>query len=379
MEFFDRNLRSAYRGLLRTRQATTVLCCMRGYGALIAFIVPTVLLDGELVWAQGVDIASPGGMLADASPSDEGSTSRERAKALYEEGLVAYRSGKYSDAIDKLLEADKVMPHAAFSYNIALVYEAMGDSRSVLRWLRRHVRQSGNDSIAEGTWRKVRKFEKELQAQGLQQVTIVSNVDGATVWIDGHALGMSPFTTEIIPGSHSVTVAFEGYEPVQKSFELRADKSIDVEVLLSVLKEKPFEVGKTDTEKGVILSSRFTVAGFVVPEDSRQSFLSKIRPWTWAGLGAGVAMLGGAAIFEVKRRYDEDDARHASQVQYQAKWDDANISKNIARVLLVSGVAVTAMGLSLLTVDLTRGGTKTSASVESCDGLGTCVSMRGSF
>jgi hypothetical protein len=352
---------------------------MRGYGALIALIIPTVLLDGELVWAQTVDITSSDGISADASPSDEGSSIRERAKALYEAGLIAYRAGKYSDAIDQLLEADKVMPHAAFSYNIALVYEAMGDSRSALRWLRRHVRQSGNDTIAEGTWRKVKKFEKELQAQGLQQVTIVANVNGATVWIDGHALGMSPFTTEIVPGSHSVTVAFEGYEPVQKSFELRADKSIDVEVLLIAKKEKPVELDKTVAGKDVILLSRFTVAGGVVPADSTQPFLSKIRPWTWAGLGVGVAMLGGAAIFEVKRRNDEDDARHASQVQYQAKWDDVNSSKNIARVLLVSGVAATAMGLSLLTVDLTRGGTKTSANVESCDGLGTCVSMRGSF
>jgi tetratricopeptide (TPR) repeat protein len=352
---------------------------MRGYGALIAFIIPAVLLDGELAWAQGVDVASRDGISAEASPSGEGSSSRERAKVLYEEGLVAYRAGKYSDAIDKLLEADKVMPHAAFSYNIALVYEAMGDSRSALRWLRRHVRQSGNDAIAEGTWRKVRKFEKELQAQGLQQVTIVSNVDGATVWIDGHALGMSPFTTEIIPGSHSVTVASEGYEPAQKSFELRADKSIDLEVLLSALKEKPVELEKSNAERSDILSSRFTVTGSVVPANSRESFLSKIRPWTWAGLGTGVAMLGGATIFEVKRRYDEDDARHASQVQYQAKWDDENRSKNIARVFLVGGVAVTAVGLSLLTVDLTRGGAKTSASVESCDGLGTCVTMRGRF
>jgi hypothetical protein len=348
---------------------------MRGARTLTVAIVVSVIANVRGAWAQEAAPVGASGVVAPPSTDGETTQSRERAKSLYEAGLVAYRAGRFSDAIDKLLEADRIMPHAAFSYNIALVYEAMKDSRSALRWLRSHVRQSGNEAVAETTFAKVRKFEKELQAQGLQQVTVVSNVAGATVWIDGHALGMTPFTLEIVPGSHLVSVAKEGYEPVQKAFELRADRSMDVEVALVARSSKPSEPTETVSE-GKPLESRFVVTGVVTPTRDARVHL---RPWTWVSLGVGAALFGGAALFEVKRRNDEDSARGASQADYQSRWDVVDTSKTVSRILLVGGVAVTAAGFSLLTLDLTRRGNAAQASFAPCLGIGACVSMRGRF
>ncbi|MGE5782975.1 MAG: PEGA domain-containing protein, partial [Myxococcales bacterium] len=193
------------------------------------------------------DTASPAAATAGAS-SESGSGSaadaaaRERAKQLYEQGQLAYRQGRYSEAIDKLLEADRAMPNAAFSYNIALVYEKMGDQRSALRWLRSYLRQSGKGVNDEATQAKVRKFEGELQARGLQQVSILSNPAGATLQVDGHALGLTPFTTELTPGMHRLALSLPGYALVQKDFELRSDRSLDVEV---TLEEQPAEEAPT--------------------------------------------------------------------------------------------------------------------------------------
>ncbi len=55
------------------------------------------LLNGAgLAMGQSADPSMPNDAAsAGANPN------RERAKQLYEEGLTAYRAGKYSDAIDK--------------------------------------------------------------------------------------------------------------------------------------------------------------------------------------------------------------------------------------------------------------------------------------
>ena len=118
---------------------------MFGHRTVVLLVTTAASLFGSAAGGAEPNDAPPESARATDTPNV-----RERAKAFYEEGLKAYRAGKYSDAIDKLLEAERVMPNVAFSYNIALVYEAMGDERSALRWLRGYLRQSaaGTDQAA---------------------------------------------------------------------------------------------------------------------------------------------------------------------------------------------------------------------------------------
>jgi tetratricopeptide (TPR) repeat protein len=303
---------------------------------------------------------------------------REQAKALYEQGLAAYRDKKYSDAIDKLLEADRVMPNAAFSYNIALVYEAMGDNRSALRWLRNYLRQSSKGSEETATLGKVRKLEAELQAKGMQQVSIVTNPPGATLSIDGQAVGITPFTTEITPGSHRAAVTLEGYAPTNQTFELRPDRSMDIEIALVAAKVTPIPVAPAPASAA---PSKPAIARIEVasppPVSDRPS--RQVQPWTWISLGVGTALFGGAVYFEVKRRDAEDKAKAASQADYQTKYDKMDGPQTAARVLAVVGSVAIATGVVLLTVDLTRRGPTRTAALGSCATGGLCAAMRGEF
>ena len=58
---------------------------------------------------------------------------REQAKAEYRKGAEAFSDGRYKDAIDFFLAANKIAPLPAFSYNIGLSYEEMGDDARALR------------------------------------------------------------------------------------------------------------------------------------------------------------------------------------------------------------------------------------------------------
>jgi len=316
----------------------------------------------------------------DDNPSAVSEAQKQHAKELYQKGVAAYRAGQFSDAIDKLLDADRVMPNAAFSYNIALAYQAMGDERSALRWLRGYLRQSTKKD--EKAAEKVRLLEAELQAKGLQQVTVLSKPGGATLRIDGSVLGLTPFTTEIVPGSHYVTLTLDGYKTVQKSLELRPERSVDVDITL-----EPVEtVASTDVSTQPALSASPTLAPVPAPNqapppptsDSGQPSRS-VRPLTWASVGTGTALLGASIVFEFMRASAETKARGATQSDYPSDYDTMKSRQTVARVLAITGGVVLTAGIILLTVDLTHTGPIKSASIKGCGTGSLCTSLEGSF
>lgn len=328
--------------------------------------------------------ASVGDGQAPPPPTPADVEARDRAKQLYEQGVSAFREGRYSDAIDKLLEADHVMPNAAFSYNIALVYEKMGDERSALRWLRNYLRQSAQPNADAATVAKVRKLESALQSQGLQQVSILSEPPGATIQLDGRALGITPFTTEITPGIHRISLTLEGYESAQRDFELRPDRSTDVAFAL-VTRPQALPLAAS-SEAATMPAAKEIPAPILRPVPARSTVLSvepssssRIRPLTWIGLGAGALLLGGSGVVELERRRQQGVAEDAPQTTYQPAYDGMETRKIVARVLLVAGSAALATGTTLLVIDLTRTKRSSTALLSGCGTAGICAAMRGRF
>jgi hypothetical protein len=104
-----------------------------------------------------------------------------------------------------------------------------------------------------------------------------------------------------------------------------------------------------------------------------------VKPWTWISLGVGTALLGGALVFEVKRRSAEDDAKSASQEIFLDRYDRMESAQTTARLLAGAGSVVLAAGLGLLTYDLTRSGPSRSATLGTCLSAGLCAGLRGQF
>jgi hypothetical protein len=270
------------------------------------------------------------------------------------------------------------MPNAAFSYNIALVYQAMGDKRSALRWLRGYLRQTDKkDDLA--TIEKVRGLEAELQSRGIQQVTVLSNPAGATLRIDGNALGITPFTLEMAPGSHQASLTLDGYQPAQQAFELRPDRSMDLDIVMTPAVQTSSPVSAAPQSLGPVNASAPTIVQNVAPPSDLTRPSARVRPLTWVSLGVGTALFGGAVVFELKREKDEKDARSASQLDYQTTYDRMHSAQTAARVLAVAGTVVLTTGVVLLTVDLTHKGSTQSAYVASCGPQGICAALRGQF
>src|SRR6185295_15125674 len=158
---------------------------------------------------------------------------RELAKAHYETGTAAYEEHRYREAIDELSCANQLLKSPAFSYNIAVTYEAMSDAASALRWYREHAREGGAEVDTPALRAKLAELEAKLQSRGVQQVTVRSLPSAAVLSIDDQPSGLTPFSVELRPGRHRYRLTATGQQTAEGWFELRPDRALDVAVELT--------------------------------------------------------------------------------------------------------------------------------------------------
>ena len=263
-----------------------------------------------------------------ASPNAEPSLEARRAQAKlkYQQGAEAYSAGSYSDAVDFFLEADRLAPSAPLSFNVARAYGNLGDEAGALRWYRDYLRRASEAENAFDVRVTVGALAAALAKKGVQQLTVLSTPSGATVAIDGRPLGVAPWTGELAPGKHHVSLTLRGYADAERNITLPKGEPIDVGLELH---EAPVVAPNSDTQGA--RGPRFGV----VP---------------WVSLGVGAVALGGALTFEALRRSAESDAKgQTGQLSYKASLETEQSRQTTARVLLgVGGAFVVAGGVMLL-------------------------------
>jgi hypothetical protein len=329
-----------------------------------SFLLGTFLVHGVpgRAWAQGDPPAPPASAPPTGSLSGD-DQKREVAKERFRKGVEAYEERRYKDAVDLLLEADGLMHSPAFAYNIGLAYEAMGDVPSALRWLRDYLREAPEADDRANVEKRIGGLETALQQRGVQQATILSTPSGATVVVDGKPVGVTPWTGELLPGRHDVSVQLGGYTESRRYLDVRAHRADDF----------PFELAPAAAAPAVPAAPA-APAGDVADAPSAGP---RIAPLTWITLGTGAAVLGGALVFELSRASAVEEAESAPQVDYEEKLDAAKSRQTTARVLAGVGGAIAITGGVLLFLDLNRKDPPPIA--VGCTGTGCFASARGAF
>jgi hypothetical protein len=306
---------------------------------------------------------------------------RVEGRARYERGADAYSKGRFTDAIDLFLEADALAPSAALSFNIARAYEKIGDDASTLRWYRDFRRRAPEAKNGPEVDERIHVLEKALAAKGVQQLTVLTSPQGATVIVDDQPVGVSPFTGQFAPGKRRLVISLKGYADSAQDVELAADRAKDVNVPLVPETRVP---GAPTPEGAVGPTSASGVAG---PAGSSPAADHASGPrfgiLPWIGLGAGALTLGGAGAFEMMRRSAEEDAKaDKTQVGRKEELDKMHSRQTTARVLGAVGGALLVTGGVLLVLDLsTRSKTDGQSAALGLDCLTDECSVRawGSF
>ena len=319
-------------------------------------------------WVVAAVLLAPSTRAASACDDGSGGTARDRAKAHYEAGVAAYHDKHYSEAIDHLSCANQLLDSPAFAYNIAVTYEAMGDVATALRWYREHRRKAGAEANSDASNAKVAELEAKLQRRGVQQVSVLSKPEGAMLSIDDRALGLTPLTLELNPGHHSYRLTLAGHTHAEGSFELRVDRSLDVEAEL-----RPVATPTSQPALTPIVSASSDVR-VSTPAEPAPSF----APWTWISLGTGTLLLGGALGFEWRRAQLDADLGSASQADYQRRYDAMTTQQTTARLLAGLGAAALVSGGVLWIIDLNRE-PGSDVALGACAEDVWCVAGRGAF
>lgn len=268
------------------------------------------------------------------APSSEAvvESRREKAKAEYKRGSELYNAGQYRPAVAAFMAADKLAPSAALSFNIALAYEKLDDASGALRWYRDYLRRSPRAPNASTVQARVDELAAKLARSGVQQLTVLSTPDGASVLIDGRAIGQTPFTGELALGRHRVELELPGYRDVGRELTLGPNSARDLNVALDAAPPPAQAEGAR---------SRPNPASSTNERDGERRF--GVVPWVVAA--GGLVGLGGALGFELARRSDEDDASNpASQLDFKRDTDAMQRHQTTARVLAGVGGALLVTG-----------------------------------
>jgi tetratricopeptide (TPR) repeat protein len=284
------------------------------------------------------------GLAPEALAADSGGTN-PAARQRYQRAAQAYSDGRFKDAIDLFLDAARLSPNPAFAYNIGLAYEQLGDAPNALRWFRDYLRALPNAPDRAEIEPRIAAAEKHLRELGVQQVTVLSTPEGATLTLDGRRIGVTPWTGELSPGRHTASLELRGQSDTETTFELPSDHAVDVSLVM--LRED--EAASAAPKAAVPVAT-------TRPVQEEQPWVSKVKPLTWATLGVGGAGLVIAAGFEVARAAAEKDASSAgTNLEGHDAYETAKSRETAARIAVGVGGALIAVGGVLLYFDLAHG------------------------
>lgn len=233
---------------------------------------------------------------------------KDRARVLFQQGVAAYRAGRYYEAVDIFLETQRIYPDTQLCFNVARVYENLGNTSAALRYYRDYLRQADRPSDGEEVRERVRKLEQQLAQRGLQQLTVLSQPEGATVLLDGKPVGITPWTGDTYPGKHRLAVQLERHLDQAQVIELDAHAARDVSLVLvpAPAPKPPAPLVRAAEPKapGVSLETLFTLGsgllllgGAIVAEAaSQEPGLSRTTAFL-AGSGLGVSGVGGVMLY----------------------------------------------------------------------------------
>jgi tetratricopeptide (TPR) repeat protein len=342
--------------------------------------------------AQPESAPAAGGVM----PAGGDASDASLARARFDAGVAAFDQGRHRDAVELFKEADRLAPSPRLSFNIAKVYERMGDNRGALAAYRDYLRRLPSAENAAEVSRRVAELEQSLVVLGVQQLRVSSTPEGAALWIDQLSRGVTPWVGELAPGRHALVVRANGYRDAPLDFELPVSQAIDIDVPLASAAVAPEGGVPRSTAPSAAAPGEAGGAGVgseAAPPSGEASatamHASSAEPaplegvpapsvWTWTIWGASALALVGASAFELARASAEDDARRTPyQIDHRDRFEAMQHRQTAARVCLGVGIAGAIAGGVSYYFDVRRA--RSTPLGLACDGGGCELRAGGVF
>jgi len=234
---------------------------------------------------------------------------KDRARVLFQQGVAAYRAGKYYEAVEIFLNTQRIYPDTQLCFNVARAYENQGNGAAALRYYRDYLRQADRPSDGDDVRERVRRLEQQLAQRGVQQMSVLSQPESATVLLDGKPVGITPWTGETYPGKHRLALTLDGHAAQEQVIDVDAYAAHDVSLVLMplptakmtapaplvLIKQKQPGVS---LETIIALTTGVVLLGSAIAAEaaSNQPGMSRTTAFL-AGGGLGVSGTGGVMLY----------------------------------------------------------------------------------
>lgn len=265
------------------------------------------LLFGYAADGSAQTPAAPPSMAPKVELEGPEAEAKDRARVLFQQGVGAYREGRFYDAVAIFLQTQRVYPDTQLCFNIARAYENLGNSSAALRYYRDYLRQADRPSDGEEVKQRVRGLEQQLAQRGVQQLTVISLPESATVVLDGKPVGIAPWTGETYPGKHRLALLLDGFTSHEQVVEVDSYAAADTSVALvpvpkpppraPVLLLPPKQPGVSAATL-VTLGASVVLLGSAIAAEALSKEPGMSRPTAFfAGSGLGLATVGGVMLY----------------------------------------------------------------------------------
>lgn len=153
----------------------------------------------------------------------------ERALAIANRGRDYYQAGRYADAVAEMQHAFSIVQKSALIYNIAKSYEKMGEYDKAVAHYKSYLQMEPEAPDRQDVVQIIAALEARMR-QTLNELTVRTVPAVADVYIDDNRkmVGQTPIDVRLPAGKHKLVLVKNGYETIEREFEMPDDRSFGI-------------------------------------------------------------------------------------------------------------------------------------------------------
>jgi tetratricopeptide (TPR) repeat protein len=319
-------------------------------------------------WQRSLALPLLFALILAATPAAAKPTPKQQAQTLYKRANKLFKRGMYLDALPKYRKARALYPSFKIDLNIGATLDAMGRRTEAASYFERFLIQSTNapQKITNAAKERLGELKKKLGS-----VKLTSIVEGATVSVDGKAVGKTPMELPLYlePGAHELKLEHTGHQPLTRKMNLAAGQHETLD-----LSPRPEAPPPPPPPPPVVDEA----------EQRRLQEQAQVRRsktlWAYTTLGVGAALAVTAAVLYGVGASQGGEAHEAYQAatapeEIEAHYNDVEAAKTklvVGHVML--GLAAASLGVSIYHF-LTRPAEERAAPVGSASTPGPRVTL----